>query len=86
MVECFNCGGDHFARECPQGGGKKGGGKGGGKSVECFTCGGPHFRRNCPQGGGTGGGGGGGTCYAFRDKGSCRFGERCRFSHNPEMR
>eukprot|EP00428_Durinskia_dybowskii_P024995 CAMPEP_0170248610 /NCGR_PEP_ID=MMETSP0116_2-20130129/24100_1 /TAXON_ID=400756 /ORGANISM="Durinskia baltica, Strain CSIRO CS-38" /LENGTH=44 /DNA_ID= /DNA_START= /DNA_END= /DNA_ORIENTATION= len=39
---CFNCGGDHLARECPEGGGKSGG-KGGGKG--CFNCGGPHLAR-----------------------------------------
>ncbi len=32
MVECYTCGGEHFARDCPQGGGKgKGKGGGGGK-------------------------------------------------------
>ena len=53
-VECFNCGGDHFARDCPQGGGKgkgKGGGKKGGGG--CFKCGSPdHWARECPEGGG----------------------------------
>ncbi|CAK0877020.1 unnamed protein product, partial [Prorocentrum cordatum] len=112
MVECFNCGGDHYARECPQGGGKSGGkgkskskgcfncggdhlardcpeggggGKGGGKSKGCFNCGGDHLARDCPEGGGKGkgkGGGGGGICYDFRDKGDCKFGDRCRFSHD----
>ncbi|CAJ1461222.1 unnamed protein product [Effrenium voratum] len=114
-VECFNCGGDHFARDCPEGGkgkgkGKKGGkdsgcwncggdhiardcptggkigGKGGGKNVDCFNCGGPHFARDCPEGGKKGGkgkgkGGGKGICYDFRDNGSCKFGDECRFSH-----
>mmetsp|Transcript_104695 Transcript_104695/g.291473 ORF Transcript_104695/g.291473 Transcript_104695/m.291473 type:complete len:92 (+) Transcript_104695:136-411(+) len=85
---CFNCGGDHLARECPEGGGygKKGGkGKGGG-SKGCFNCGGDHLARECPdgprKGGGKKGGGGGGICYDFRDKGSCRFGDECRFSHD----
>ena len=29
-MECFNCGGDHFARDCPEGGKGKGKGKKGG--------------------------------------------------------
>mmetsp|Transcript_19858 Transcript_19858/g.45235 ORF Transcript_19858/g.45235 Transcript_19858/m.45235 type:complete len:92 (+) Transcript_19858:88-363(+) len=90
MVECFNCGGDHYARDCPTGGGGKGKGKGkgGGKvkgSIDCFNCGGNHFARDCPEapsGKGKGGGGGGGICFDFRDKGSCRFGDNCRFSHD----
>mmetsp|Transcript_73173 Transcript_73173/g.158297 ORF Transcript_73173/g.158297 Transcript_73173/m.158297 type:complete len:89 (+) Transcript_73173:82-348(+) len=87
MVECFNCGGDHFARDCPEGGGKgKGKGKkgGGGGNVDCFICGGPHFARDCPEGGGgkSKGKGGGGICYDFRDNGECRFGDTCRFSHS----
>mmetsp|Transcript_102672 Transcript_102672/g.209135 ORF Transcript_102672/g.209135 Transcript_102672/m.209135 type:complete len:89 (-) Transcript_102672:97-363(-) len=86
MVQCFNCGGDHYARDCPEGDSK---GKGKGKSkgpIECFNCGGDHFARDCPEGNskgkGKGGGGkGGGICFDFRDKGSCRFGDECRFSH-----
>eukprot|EP00913_Durusdinium_trenchii_P015901 g14942.t2 len=56
-VDCFKCGGPHFARDCPEGDRGKGdrGGKGG-----CFKCGGPHFARECPESGGKGGGGGGG--------------------------
>mmetsp|Transcript_42689 Transcript_42689/g.76533 ORF Transcript_42689/g.76533 Transcript_42689/m.76533 type:complete len:111 (-) Transcript_42689:52-384(-) len=62
-VECFACGGDHYARDCPESGKGKGrskksggklvdGGKGSsnfsaGKGVECFKCGGPHFARDC---------------------------------------
>mmetsp|Transcript_83017 Transcript_83017/g.185330 ORF Transcript_83017/g.185330 Transcript_83017/m.185330 type:complete len:121 (-) Transcript_83017:92-454(-) len=87
-VSCFNCGGPHFARDCPEGGGKS---KGKGKSISCFNCGGDHFARDCPNGnsggkgkgkGGKAGGGGGGICYDFRDNGTCRFGENCRFSHD----
>mmetsp|Transcript_91477 Transcript_91477/g.162820 ORF Transcript_91477/g.162820 Transcript_91477/m.162820 type:complete len:152 (+) Transcript_91477:1-456(+) len=89
-IECFNCGGDHFARDCPEGGSGGGGGyKGGGKSVDCFNCGGPHFARDCPEGGGKSKGkgkgkkgGGGGICFDFRDNGSCKFGDECRFSHD----
>ncbi|CAE8661388.1 unnamed protein product [Polarella glacialis] len=59
---CFTCGGDHFARDCPEGGGgggkSKGKGKKGGKSSGCFTCGGDHLARDCPEGGGGGYGGG----------------------------
>eukprot|EP00444_Apocalathium_aciculiferum_P028590 CAMPEP_0183441998 /NCGR_PEP_ID=MMETSP0370-20130417/86638_1 /TAXON_ID=268820 /ORGANISM="Peridinium aciculiferum, Strain PAER-2" /LENGTH=53 /DNA_ID=CAMNT_0025631427 /DNA_START=65 /DNA_END=222 /DNA_ORIENTATION=- len=52
MPDCFTCGGDHYARDCPEGGGGKGkraggkyGGKGGGKG--CFNCGGDHLARDC---------------------------------------
>ena len=39
---CFNCGGNHFARECPKGNGK-------GKGVVCYTCGGQgHRAAQCP--------------------------------------
>ena len=43
-MECFNCGGDHFARDCPEGGKGKGKGKKGGPepqrtSVESPTSG-----------------------------------------------
>jgi len=80
VISCFNCAGDHFARDCPQSKDKvqaKGAGKG------CFTCGGDHFARDCPKADkqGKGGKGGGGVCYDFRDTGKCRFGEACRFSH-----
>ena len=66
---CWTCGGNHFSRECPKGGGKgqkgfgKGEekGKGKGKSSgpmfgSCWTCGGAHFSRDCPKGDGGGGG------------------------------
>mmetsp|Transcript_83456 Transcript_83456/g.194024 ORF Transcript_83456/g.194024 Transcript_83456/m.194024 type:complete len:116 (+) Transcript_83456:135-482(+) len=80
-VECFNCGGPHFARDCPEAGSK-----GKGKSVSCFNCGENHFARDCPNGGGKGKGkdrgGNSGICYDFRDKGECRFGDSCRFSHD----
>ena len=55
---CWTCGGSHFSRDCPKGGGKKGGGKGDnkgkGKSAgpmygSCWTCGGNHFSRDCPN-------------------------------------
>eukprot|EP00403_Amphidinium_massartii_P026828 CAMPEP_0178403312 /NCGR_PEP_ID=MMETSP0689_2-20121128/17302_1 /TAXON_ID=160604 /ORGANISM="Amphidinium massartii, Strain CS-259" /LENGTH=130 /DNA_ID=CAMNT_0020024259 /DNA_START=124 /DNA_END=516 /DNA_ORIENTATION=- len=57
-LQCFNCGGDHYARDCPEpnlkmdkgGKGKMGGGKG--KSKGCFNCGGDHLARDCPEGGG----------------------------------
>uniref|UniRef100_A0A7S4VSH7 C3H1-type domain-containing protein n=1 Tax=Alexandrium monilatum TaxID=311494 RepID=A0A7S4VSH7_9DINO len=86
-VDCFNCGGPHFARDCPEGKGGGGfGGKGKSKGIDCFNCGGDHFARDCPnapsKGKGKGGGGGGGICFDFRDKGECRFGEGCRFSHD----
>ena len=43
---CFNCGGNHFARECPKGVGKGGKGKG----VTCFNCGGRGHRvAQCPS-------------------------------------
>jgi len=45
---CFICGGEHFARECPEAG-EKGTGKGNGKG--CFICGGEHFARECPEAG-----------------------------------
>mmetsp|Transcript_49961 Transcript_49961/g.125882 ORF Transcript_49961/g.125882 Transcript_49961/m.125882 type:complete len:134 (+) Transcript_49961:96-497(+) len=63
-------------------GGSGGGGKGfgGGKSKGCFNCGGDHLARDCPEGGGKKGGGKG-VCYDFQQKGSCRFGDECRFSH-----
>uniref|UniRef100_A0A7S2LJT7 CCHC-type domain-containing protein n=1 Tax=Zooxanthella nutricula TaxID=1333877 RepID=A0A7S2LJT7_9DINO len=57
MVECFQCGGDHYARECPERGS---GGKGGSKGKGCFNCGGDHLARDCPQGGGKGKGKGNG--------------------------
>lgn len=56
---CFNCGGNHYARDCP----KAKGGKGKGKSRDCFECGGDHLARDCPKTrdrGDRGGGGGGG--------------------------
>ena len=41
---CFNCGGNHFARECPKGNSK------GAKGVTCFTCGGRgHRAAQCPS-------------------------------------
>ena len=43
---CYNCGGQHFARECPHT--QKGKGKG--KAVECYTCGGNHLARHCDGG------------------------------------
>eukprot|EP00439_Symbiodinium_sp_Y106_P069397 s1303_g11.t3 len=52
-IDCFNCGGDHFARDCPEG--PKGKGKDGkGKSkgpVSCWNCGGDHVARDCPDSG-----------------------------------
>ena len=44
---CYNCGGNHFARECPHGGvASKGGGK---TNRGCFTCGGyGHRAAECP--------------------------------------
>mmetsp|Transcript_75223 Transcript_75223/g.178747 ORF Transcript_75223/g.178747 Transcript_75223/m.178747 type:complete len:132 (-) Transcript_75223:139-534(-) len=86
---CFNCGGDHLARDCPEAGRPfpvYSKGKGGGKSKGCFNCGGDHLARDCPEpsnkGGGKGKGGGGKSiCFDFRDNGTCRFGDECRFSH-----
>ena len=49
-------------------GGGGGGGNGGGEGGN--------------GGGGAGGGGGGRVCFNFRDTGSCRHGDRCRFTHN----
>ena len=39
--DCFNCGGPHLARDCPET--QKGKSKGKG----CYTCGGNHLARNC---------------------------------------
>jgi len=66
---CFKCGSsDHWSRECPTGGAGGGGGRGFGGG------------RGGGRGDGGRGGGGGGACYAFQ-KGSCKFGDSCRFSH-----
>ena len=58
----------------------KGGGKGKGKSEA-------HLAQECLEGGKAGKSDGkrgskAGVCYNFRDKGECRFGASCRFSHN----
>eukprot|EP00928_Gymnodinium_smaydae_P011357 TRINITY_DN141_c1_g1_i6.p2 TRINITY_DN141_c1_g1~~TRINITY_DN141_c1_g1_i6.p2 ORF type:complete len:142 (+),score=42.74 TRINITY_DN141_c1_g1_i6:164-589(+) len=83
-VKCFNCGGDHFARECPEERREKGKSKGKGKRGDgCFICGGDHLARECPEGdGGKSKGKGKGVCFDFRDKGECKFGDECRFSHS----
>lgn len=48
-LQCFECGGDHLARDCPlQNLQTKGNGKGT-NFVECFTCGGAHLARECPE-------------------------------------
>lgn len=47
---CFTFRGDHLARECPAGGGKKGGGKKSGGRKGYFNFGGDHLGREWRQG------------------------------------
>lgn len=60
------------------GGGYGGGSYGGGRDRDY---GGRSSGRGGSRGGGSGGGRGGGVCYQHRD-GHCRFGDRCKFSHD----
>ena len=46
-----------------------------------------HVGKDKGDGRGAGKGGGGrGVCFLWRDKGTCRFGEDCRYSHAPSTR
>eukprot|EP00434_Breviolum_minutum_P021724 symbB.v1.2.019175.t1/scaffold1559.1/size111769/8 len=49
-LECFICGGDHYARDCFEGGQGKGKSRKGKHFVECYNCGGAHLARDCPGG------------------------------------
>lgn len=43
---CFNCGGPHHKKDCPQSSRR---GYRGSDDVACFTCGGPHLKKDCPK-------------------------------------
>jgi len=77
-IECFSCGAKHFTRDCTTGN-IRGLWKGGVKI--CPICTGEHLARECKQGRGKAFRGAG-VCYDFRETGACRFGTRCRFSHD----
>merc|ERR1719188_1386117 len=78
---CFEGGGDHLARDCPERAAK---GKGGGKGKGCFNCGGDHLARDCPEedrrkGKASGGGGykGGGKSVECFNCGGNHFARDC---------
>lgn len=78
-LDCSNCGGDHYAYNCPEGGARN---KGKGKSWFCFTCREYHLARDCPERLSMGKSKGKGVCYKFRAFGVCKFGNNCRFLHS----
>jgi len=64
------------------GSGGRDNGRSGGYNDGGSRSGGRDYNDGGSRSGGRDDGGSKGVCYDFRDNGNCRFGDRCRFSHD----